>query len=288
MQRIALLGLGTMGSGMASNWLAKGFPLTVWNRTRAKAEALAAKGAKLAETPREAAAEADLIVAMVADDAASRAVWMGADGALAGAKPGAIAAESSTLSPGWVRELAAAATGRGLSFLDMPVGGSKGAAAKGELTLFVGGDAATLERARPALEAIGSTIHHLGPTGAGATWKLINNTMVAVQIASAAEALALAEKAGLDRREVAAVIAGSGLASPLVKMKMPRMAELDFDRADFALRHMAKDLRYALGLAEEHGASRELMKAAAAKYQVAETQGLGDRDFAGVLDAIRG
>src|SRR6516165_6123479 len=105
MQRVALLGLGTMGAGMASNWLAKGFQLSVWNRTRAKAEALAGRGAKVALTPHDAAAGADFVFAMVADDSASRSVWLGAEGALAGAKAGALIVESSTLTPGWVREL---------------------------------------------------------------------------------------------------------------------------------------------------------------------------------------
>jgi len=287
MRRIALLGLGTMGAGMASNWLAKGFELTVWNRTRAKAEPFAAKGARVADTPREAAADADLIVAMVSDDEASRAVWLGADGALAGAKPGAIAAEASTLSPDWVRELAAAALVQGLSFLDMPVGGSRDAAEGGNLVLFVGGDAETLEKVRPALEAISSAIHHLGGTAAGATWKLINNMMVAVQMAGAAEGLALAEKAGIDRRQAADIIANSGLASRVVKSKMPRMGALDFDNADFALRHMAKDLRYAQALAGELGMTPEMLKVAGGRYEAAEAKGLGDSDYAAVLHAVR-
>src|SRR5271163_3110302 len=141
MQRVALLGLGTMGAGMAANWLAKGFDLTVWNRTRARTHALADKGARVATTPREAAEGADCVFAMVADDTASRAVWLGDDGALAGAKTGAVVVESSTLTPDWVRELAGRARAKGCAFLDAPVGGSRQAAASGELRLFVGGDA---------------------------------------------------------------------------------------------------------------------------------------------------
>src|SRR5271165_4448006 len=117
MQSIALLGLGATGAGMAANWLNKGFPLTVWNRTPGKAEAFAAMGARVAQTPREAAEDADVIVAMVSDDEASRAVWLGVSGALAGAKSGAICIESSTLSPDWVRELAGLAQARGCRFL---------------------------------------------------------------------------------------------------------------------------------------------------------------------------
>jgi len=282
MQRIAVLGLGIMGAGMASNWLDKGFTVSVWNRSRAKAEPFAAKGARIADTPREAAEGAELIVSMVSDDEASRSVWLGPDGALAGAEPGAIAAESSTLSPGWVRELAAAAETKGLSFLDMPVGGSRDAAESGNLILFVGGDDATLQRARPALAAIGGTIHHLGGTAAGATWKLINNMMVAAQITAAAEGLALAEKVGLDRRQVAAINAVSGTSSPVIKLKMPRIAELDFDKADFALGNMTKDIRYAMALAAEAGMAPETGKAALKRFEEAAAAGNSESDFSAV------
>jgi 3-hydroxyisobutyrate dehydrogenase len=150
MQRVAILGLGIMGGGMAANWLAKGFEVSVWNRTAAKAQALAGKGAKVAATPREAATGADFIFAMVADDDASRSVWLGNDGALAGAKSGAIGVESSTLTPEWIRELARQAQAKGVGFLDAPVGGSRPAAASGELRFFVGGDPQTYEApARP-------------------------------------------------------------------------------------------------------------------------------------------
>src|SRR5271154_6804814 len=167
MQRVAILGLGIMGGGMAANWLAKGFEVAVWNRTASKAQPLAGKGAKVAATPREAATGADFIFAMVADDDASRSVWLGSDGALAGAKSGAVAVESSTLTPGWVRELASQAKAKGVGFLDAPVGGSRQAAASGELRFFVGGDPQTYEAARLALVAVGSKMDLLGPVGAG-------------------------------------------------------------------------------------------------------------------------
>ena len=169
-----------------------------------------------------------------------------------------------------------------------PVGGSKAAAAAGQLVLFVGGEVATLDRVRPALEAISKEINHLGGTGAGTTWKLINNMVVAIQIAASAEALALAEKAGFDRARIADLIAGGGLGSPLVKMKMPRMSGLDFDHPDFALRHMVKDLRYAADLAASLGVTPDLAGAAAGYYARAEAEGHGDEDFAAVLAPLRG
>jgi 3-hydroxyisobutyrate dehydrogenase len=286
MQRIALLGAGIMGSGMAETWLKKGFAVTVWNRTRAKAEALAAGGARVAATPQQAAAGAELIVAMVADEQASRDVWLGEAGALAAADPGAVLEESSTVPPEWVRELAGRAQARGLSFLDVPVAGSRAAAASGALTLFVGGDAAALERARPALEAISRQIVHLGATGAGATWKLIHNMMLAVHVATAAEAIALAAAAGFDRAQTASLVENGPAASFIVKFKMPRFSEQRFGDADFALRHMLKDVRYALALGDKFGAPLDVVRGAAADYERADRNGLGDLDFAGVLRAM--
>ena len=282
MQRVALLGLGVMGAGMAANWLAKGFALSVWNRTAAKAQALIAKGAKAAATPREAAAGADFIFAMVADDAASRAVWLGTDGALAGARPGAVVVESSTLTPDWVRELGGHARAKGLGFLDAPVGGSRQAAAAGELRFFVGGDAATFEAARPALAAVGGKMDLLGPVGAGATWKLINNQLIAAQTAALAEALDVAGKAGFSKDQVSDLIVAGAAASPIVKIKLPRMLARDFDETDFALRLMLKDARYATALAQSLGAPADLVSSAVKAFARAEAKGLGAKDIAAV------
>jgi 3-hydroxyisobutyrate dehydrogenase len=283
MQRVAILGLGIMGGGMAANWLAKGFELSVWNRTRAKAEPLAAKGARIAATPREAAAGADFIFAMVTDDAASRGVWLGADGALAGAKSGAIAVESSTLTPDWVRELARHAEAKRCGFLDAPVGGSRQAAASGELRLFVGGEPQTYEAARPALAAVGSKMDLLGPVGAGATWKLINNQLAAGQIAALAEALEVAKKAGFKDEQISDLILGGAPASPIVKLKLPRMLGRDFEPADFALNLMLKDARYAAALAQSLGAHAEMIAGAAKAFARAEAKGLGEKDIAAVV-----
>lgn len=288
MQRIALLGSGIMGAGMAANWLNKGFGLTVYNRTRSKAEPLAAQGAHIADTPRQAAESAALVVAMVGDDEASRAVWTGADGALSGAAPGTILVECSTLTPDWIRELAEQAGTRGCEFLDAPVGGSKAAAASGQLVLFVGGEAATLEKARPALEAIGQKIHHVGPTGAGATWKLINNMMAAVHLAAVSEGVVLAEKAGLNIQQVASLIVNSATASPIVQGKMHRLTERQYDNTDFALRWMHKDTRYALTLAEQFHLPVKTVESAAGIFRRAVEKGLGDMDFAAVIEALRG
>jgi 3-hydroxyisobutyrate dehydrogenase len=282
MQRVALLGLGIMGAGMAANWLAKGFELSLWNRTAAKAQALAGKGAKIAATPREAAAGANFIFAMVADDAASRSVWLGAEGALAGAKSGAILVESSTLTPDWVRELGGHARARGCGFLDAPVGGSRPAAESGELRFFVGGEPQTYEAARPALAAVGSKMDLLGPVGAGATWKLINNQLAAGQVAALAEALEVAKKAGFKNEQISDLILGGAPASPIVKLKLPRMLAQDFEPADFALSLMLKDARYAAGLAQSLGAPADMISGAVKAFARAEAKGLGAKDIAAV------
>jgi 3-hydroxyisobutyrate dehydrogenase len=282
MRRVTLLGLGTMGAGMAANWLAKGFALSVCNRTPAKAHALAAKGAKASATPREAATDADFIFAMVADDVASRSVWLGADGALAGAKSGAIVVESSTLTPDWVRELGRHARGKGCGFLDAPVGGSRPAAESGELRFFVGGDEATFEAARPALAAVGNKMDLLGPVGAGATWKLINNQLIAAQTAALAEALDVAGKAGFRQEQVSDLILAGAALSPIVKVKLPRMLAHDFDATDFALHLMLKDARYATALAQSLGAPADMISGAVKAFARAEAKGLGAKDFAAV------
>jgi 3-hydroxyisobutyrate dehydrogenase len=283
MQRVAILGLGIMGGGMAANWLAKGFEVSVWNRTPSKAQTLAAKGAKVAATPREAAGGADFIFAMVADDDASRSVWLGADGALAGAKSGAIGVESSTLTPDWIRELGRHAQAKGCGFLDAPVGGSRPAAEAGDLRFFVGGDPQTYEAARPALAAVGSKMDLLGPLGAGATWKLINNQLAAGQVAALAEALAVAKKAGFKNEQISELILGGAPASPIVKLKLPRMLAQDFEPTDFALNLMLKDARYATALAQSLGLPAGMIEGAVKAFARADAKGLGDKDIAAVI-----
>jgi 3-hydroxyisobutyrate dehydrogenase len=286
MQNVALLGLGIMGNGIARNLLKAGFPLAVYNRTRAKAEPLAALGARVADSPREAAAEADIVIAMVGDDQASRAVWLGEGGALAVAPAKAVLVECSTLSLEWVRELAGRCAALGLDFLDAPVTGSKEAAEAGELKLMVGGTAAALERARPALGSISVQISHFGPSGAGALIKLINNLMIAAQVAVLAEGLNLAAQGGLDLAQVVQFLINAGPASPVVKGKAQLMAAHHYD-AQFALKWMHKDATYALRAADEFGVPMPTLAAAREVYQIAKGLGYGDQDIAAVFEAFR-
>jgi len=197
---IAFLGLGLMGSGMARQLLAKGFPVTVYNRNPEKAQPFADAGAKVASSPKEASAGAQIIISMLADDNASRSLWLGNEGALTGAREGALCIESGTVTVDWVKELSAAAAQRGGELIDAPVTGSKTQANSGELNFLVGGSESALERGRAALSAMGKSIVHLGPTGSGALLKLINNFVCGTQLASLAEGLAMIERSASTER----------------------------------------------------------------------------------------
>lgn len=284
--RIAFLGLGIMGSGMARRLLANGFPVTVFNRNADKTRPFAAQGAQIAGSPRAAAAQAKVIISMVADDNAARTLWLGGTGAIAGAATGTVCVECSTVTVNWARELSAVAGARGCEFLDAPVTGSKSHAASGELNFLVGGDPATLEKVRPVLAAMGKAVVHLGPTGSGSLLKLINNFICGVQVASLAEAMVMIERSGLDRAKVLDVLTNGAPGSPLVKTVSARMTAPDFT-PNFPLRLMAKDLGYAIR--EGKKLSVELTTAAAAleDFQQAIANGHGEKDIAAVVEPLR-
>jgi 3-hydroxyisobutyrate dehydrogenase len=247
---VAFIGLGRMGHGMAGRYLDAGYTLAVWNRSEAKAADLIARGARWATSPADAADGADAVVTMVADDEASRAVWLGQGGAAAKAKTGTLAIECSTVSHRHALDLSRELRGRGLIYIDSPVTGLPDAAASGTLTLLVGAEPADLDAARTYLAPLGTTIRHFGAVGAGTVYKLINNLMGAIQIAGIAEGLAIAEQAGLDMKLVLEAIEGGVAASPQVLRHSRRMVARNFSGATFtaALRH--KDAAYAVALAE--------------------------------------
>jgi 3-hydroxyisobutyrate dehydrogenase len=253
MVSVAFIGLGKMGVGMASRVLDAGHRVSVYNRTAAKAEALVGRGARLATSPKDACLNADAVICMVSDDAASREMWLGADGVLASElASGALAIECSTLSHGWVMELAAQAARRGLRYIDSPVTGLPADAAAGSLTLLVGAQEEDLEGARGLLGAVSGRILHFGAVGTGTAYKLIINMIGAVQIASAAEGMALAQHAGLNLDVVADAIATGQAASPQVVRNVRRMVDADHDRnIVFTAALRLKDVEYALRLARE-------------------------------------
>jgi len=279
---VAILGLGIMGSGMATRLLSANFPLAVYNRNREKSLPLATAGAFVAATPREAAFRAQIVLSMVSEDAASRDVWLGEAGALSGASPNSLLIESSTLSVGWIKELASKAAERGCQFLEAPVTGTKPHAAAGELVFLVGGAAEALDVARSVFSALGRDVIHLGPIGSGALMKLINNFLCGVQAASFAEALALIDAGGLDRAKAMSILTGGAPGSGILKRMAERAAANDFTPV-FALRWMAKDLAYAIDGASGKGVSLPLAAAALSVFQQAIASGHGEQDFSAVI-----
>src|ERR1700712_1283041 len=271
MKKVAFIGLGRMGHGMAGRYLDDGFTVAVWNRSKAKAEDLIARGARWATSPEDAAIDADAVVTMVADDEASRSVWLGKDGAATTMKAGTLAIECSTVSYSHALELARELRGRGLIYVDSPVTGLPDAAAAGKLTLLVGADPADLERARPYLVPLSSTIRHFGAVGTGTVYKLINNLMGAIQIAGIAEGLAIAEQAGLDMKLVLEAVETGVAASPQVIRHSKRMVARNFTGATFTAALRQKDAAYAVALAESLLAAPPIMgRAAVASYDRAK------------------
>lgn len=287
MHKVAFLGLGLMGSRMAARLVDAGMRVTAWNRASERAEPLRSKGATIATSPRDAVWDADVILGMVADDEASRSVWLGETGALAGARSDAIAIECSTLSPAWVIELAGHAAVTGVAFLDAPVTGSRPQAEQGDLLFLVGGDRDVVERARPVLRPMSRDVVHLGPVGSGARMKLVNNVTAAVQAAALAEALAFIEACGLEPTAAMSVLTNGAPGSPLVKTLAPRMMLRDY-AVNFQLSLMRKDVGYAIDEARRCGVDLGTATAVRNLFDAAIAAGLGTADFAAIAEQVPG
>jgi 3-hydroxyisobutyrate dehydrogenase len=283
---VAILGLGIMGSGMARRLVSSGFPLSVYSRSREKAAPFAELGAYLADSPRQAAERADVVISMVSDDTASRAVWMGDAGALAGARSGSVLIESSTLTVGWIKELAEASSQRDREFLDAPVTGTKPHAESGQLLFLVGGSANAVEVARPVLSVLGRGIVHLGPTASGALMKLINNFMAAVQTVSFGEALGLIKAGGLDVDKALSILTEGVPGSPMVKRVTTRAISEDFT-PHFFLRLMTKDVSYAVEEAKSRGVPMPTAEAALSVFRQAQANGYSEQDFTAVIQSLK-
>ncbi len=287
MARVGFAGMGRMGVPMALNLLRAGAELRVWNRTAERCAPLAAAGASVAATPAELAAGVDVLVTMLLDAASVEDVLLGPDGALTALEPGAIVLEMSTIGPLAARALAATALERGVHLLDVPVSGSTPAAEAAQLTAMVGGDREAFERARPVLAAMTKEQHHLGPSGAGAAMKVALNTIVAVSNQTVAEALLLAEAAGIDAHTAYDVLATSAVASPFVHFKRRSFLEPETEPVYFTTALMQKDLSLALELARVHGVA---MPAAAISNEVlslSARHGHAEEDIARVYDTLR-
>jgi 3-hydroxyisobutyrate dehydrogenase-like beta-hydroxyacid dehydrogenase len=278
---VGLIGLGLMGRPMAVNLLKAGFPLIVWNRTRAKAEAVAQSGAKLATTPREAAGQSEVLITIVSDPPALEEVLWGASGALEGLRHASVLVDSSTVSPALARRIAAACAERSAEFLDAPVTGGTWGAEKGELVFMVGGKREVLDRVEPVLAAVGKRFFHVGGHGAGQTIKLAMNLILALQVDALAEALALVGAAGLDRGRLIEVLQSSMARSGVLEVKAPMMLEGSYPPS-FPLRLMHKDLGLVVELANQLGVPLPATAAAREIYNAVKGAAREDLDYAGV------
>ena len=278
---VSILGLGAMGARMAARLLAAGHPVTVWNRTPEAAGPLRDQGAAVAPTPREAAAAGDIVVSIVRDDEASRAVWSGPDGALAGLPPGTVAVESSTLTPERIREWAEQVASAGAVPLDAPVVGSRPQAEAGALAYLVGGDGEALERARPVFGVLGGAVHHVGPVGQGAAMKLAVNALFALQVAACAELVHFLRRAGIEPERAVEVLGALPVTSPAAGAALGAIAARRFDPL-FPVALVEKDLRYAQDAAESVGAALPLASAGADVFAQAQAAGYGDLNVTGV------
>ena len=283
---VSLIGLGLMGRPMGHNLLKAGFPLVVWNRTRARADSLVAAGARLAASPREAAAAADVLITIVSDPPALEEILWGANeksgGAFASIKKGAVYIDSSTVSPALARKIADASASAGIRFLDAPVTGGTWGAEKGELLFMIGGDPVNLDAARPVLNAMGKKLFHLGPNGAGQTVKLAMNLLLALQVDAFAEALALVTGAGFAGEKLLEVMQASMARSGVLDVKAPLMLKGDY-APSFPLRLMHKDLGLALDLGNQLGIPLPAAAAARETYNSVKGSSREDLDFAAVF-----
>lgn len=278
--RVAFIGLGGMGGGMALRLLDADVPVTVYNRTRAKAEPFADEGAVVAPTARGAAASADIVLLSLADEEALEDVLFGPGGVTAGLRPGGYVVDTSTASPAFSRACATRLAAQEIRFVEARLLGNPLHARSGELRVFTGGSEEDVATVRPLLEVIGQEVRNLGPVGAAATFKLAFNVMLGVQLAAMSEAVTYAQQAGLPRDIVLHAIGNSGLSSPVLAFRCGLALQRRFDPPAFRTRLMRKDLRLALADSEN---PMPVIESAVAYFDNAVDAGWGDLDTAVVL-----
>jgi 3-hydroxyisobutyrate dehydrogenase-like beta-hydroxyacid dehydrogenase len=288
MADVAFLGLGRMGAPMASNLAAAGHRVVLHNRTTTTAEDLAAEiGAEVAATPRAAAAAAPVVITMLADESALRAVHHGEDGILAGLRADGIVVDMGTTGPAGIRRLAPEVAAAGGVLLDAPVSGSTDAARSAGLTILVGGPDDAVATVRPLLEAMGERLYHLGDTGAGSVTKLAVNNIIYALGTAVSESLVLAERAGLDRAQVYDVLEHSAVAAPMIHYRHDAFLDPEGTPAAFALTLAQKDLRLIVALAERLGVAVDQARAGLDVVTAAVEAGLGEHDMADVAVHLR-
>jgi len=284
--KVAFIGMGTMGAAMARNLLKAGHEVTVHNRTREREEPVVKAGARRAGSPKEAAGDAEIVITCVSDTPDVEAVVLGENGIIQGARAGALVVDMSTISPSVTRRIGAELAKKGIRFLDAPVSGGSEGAQKATLTIMVGGDAADVAKAMPVLSAMGKSITHVGPTGAGQFTKAINQVIIAGVYLAVAEGMALGLKAGLDMEKVVQALAGGAAGSWVLNFRSANMIKNEYPLG-FRVRLHRKDVAIATEAARELGV---FLPSTALVEQIENgliSQGYGDEDVSAIARLIR-
>lgn len=285
MAGLGFIGLGVMGSRMVKRLLDAGHAVTGYNRTKSKAKWLLDAGMKWGETPRAVAQAAEIILSMVTNTEALKAIAHGPDGVLAGLGSGKIFVDMSTVSPAASRDLAAQVAAKGAQMLDAPVSGSVSTLEEGKLSIMVGGDRGSFERVRPILEAIGPKVIHVGTQGLAVSMKIATNLSLAVQMLAFSEGVLLAEKSGIARETAIEVLLNSVIASPMIKYRGPFVLKMP-DEAWFDVNMMQKDLLLALEMGRFHDVPLPTTAITNEMLTAARSMGLSKKDFAVLFEVL--
>ena len=284
-EQVGFIGLGIMGRGMARNLLKAGFKVCVWNRTASKMDELAAEGATKAASPADLAAQSDVVITCVSDTPDVEAVILGDDGVIHGLRPGALVIDMSTISPHATREIARKLAGKGAHMLDAPVSGGSEGAAKGTLTIMVGGEAGQVARAMPVLQAMGKTITHVGGHGDGQMVKLVNQILVVGNCLAMCEALLFAQAGGLDLRKAFEAVAPGAAGSWMLSQRGPQILNRDW-RPGFTIDLQQKDVRLVLAAADQLGAPLLGTGLIFNLYRALQADGLGGEGNHALIKAL--
>ncbi|MCL4827459.1 MAG: NAD(P)-dependent oxidoreductase [Caldilinea sp.] len=284
-ERIGFIGLGIMGRGMAANLLKAGFELTVWNRTATRMQDLVAQGAHAGADPADVAARSDIIITCVSDTPDVKTVILDEQGVIHGARPGALVIDCSTISPQATREIADALRAKGVFMLDAPISGGSEGAAKGTLSIMVGGAGDQFERALPVFQAMGKTITHVGGHGAGQTVKLVNQVLVVGNCIAMCEALLFAQAGGVDLQKTYDAISQGAAGSWMFTNRAPQIIQRDW-RPGFTIDLQQKDLRLVLEAADELGAPVPVTSLIFQFYRTLQAQGLGSEGNHALIKAL--
>lgn len=284
-EKVGFIGLGIMGRGMAANLLAKGFDVTVWNRTASRADGLVEAGAARAESPAAVARGCPIVIICVSDTPDVEAVVLGSGGVLEGVAPGSLVIDCSTISPQATLEIAKALEAKGASMLDAPISGGSEGAEKGTLSIMVGGRAEDFERARPCLEAMGTTITHVGTQGAGQTVKLVNQILVVGNCVAMCEALLFAQAGGVDLQKTFDAISQGAAGSWMFTNRAPQIIRRDWSPG-FMVSLQQKDLRLVLAAADEMGVPIPVTAQIFNLYRTLEARGLHEEGNHALIKAL--